>query len=226
MSILSALRRHGVVKAMRLVVYRVTQRVMVLDVTHLVILDANEVAAPAVQDDVEFDFLTRDEVAVLSQDGTTGLDASFADRMSVRGDLCFAARTKNELAGYVWIAFEQVDAESNRGESLLTGVGVSFPASTCFMYKGLVRSEFRGRRIYGRLMSGALKALEPRGITHMLSTAEWTNFSALKSCHGVGFRDLGLIWRFGFAWRMCTVTPRSARALGIRFANRLCDPPA
>jgi GNAT superfamily N-acetyltransferase len=223
MSISSALRRHGLVKTTQLAVYRLAQRIMVLDVTHLVILDANDALSPAVHDDLEFDFLTKDEVGALSQDGTNGLEASLADRMSSRGDLCFAARANNRLAGYVWIAFDQVDAESNRGASLLTGVGVSFPASICFMYKGFVHREFRGRQIYGRLMSRALTALAGRKITHMLSTAEWTNFSALKSCYRIGFRYLGLIWRFGYSWRMCTVTPKSARAMGIRFASRACD---
>jgi len=213
MSISSALRRHKLVKTTQLACYRLAQRLMVLDVTHLVMLDANDALAPVVYDDVNS----------LSQDGTNGLEGSLADRMSSRGDLCFAARANNRLARYVWIAFDQVDPESNRGASLLTGVGVSFPESTCFMYKGFVHREFRGRQIYGRLMSRALTALAGRKITQMLSTAEWTNFSALNSCYRIGFRDLGLIWRFGSAWRMCTVTPRSARAMGIRFAKRACD---
>jgi hypothetical protein len=118
-------------------------------------LDANDAVVPVVHDDVEFDFLTKDDVCSLIQDGTNGLEASLADRMSSRGDLCFAARANNRLAGYVWIAFDQVDPESNRGASWLTGVGVSFPESTCFMYKGFVHREFRGRQIYGRLMSRA-----------------------------------------------------------------------
>jgi len=170
-------------------------------------------------DDVEFCFLTKDKVHSLSQDSTNGLEPSWADRMSSRGDLCFAAFANNRLAGYVWVAFDQVDAENNRGESLLTGVVISFPESICFMYKGFVHREFRGRQIYGRLMSRALTALARRKIAHMLSTADWTNFSAHKSCYRIGFRYLGLIWRFGSPRRIFTVTPKSARAMGIRFAN-------
>lgn len=223
MSVLNAVRRHGLAKTTQLAVYRLAQRLMVLDTTHLMILDANDVVAPAVQDEVECRFLTEDEVSSLSQDGTNGLDASMADRMSTRGDLCFAAFGQNRLAGYVWIAFDEVDAESNRGESLLTGVGISFPESICFMYKGRVHPDFRGRQIYGRLMSQALTALATRKITHMLSTAEWANFSARTSCYRLGFQYLGLVWRFGFTRLMCTITPRRARALGIRFAKRACD---
>ena len=223
MTILGALRRHGLVKTIQLVSYRLVQRLNVLDVTQLMILDVADAVAPADQDDLEFRFLTPDEVRSLSQEGTHGLEASLPDRISNRGDLCFAAFAKSKLAGYAWFAFDQVVPECNRGESLLTGVGISFPESMAFMYKGFVHREFRGERIYGRLMSHALTLLASRKTTHLLSTADWINFSAQRSCYRIGYRYLGLIWRFGGLSRMFTVLPKLPDPMGIRFANAPSD---
>lgn len=223
MSILRRLRRHGLAKTLRLGAYRLAQRFIVLDVTHLMMLDANDAVDPAIADDLTFDFLTPDEVSVLSRDGTNGLTTAMAERMSRAGDCCFAAFANHQLVGYAWFAFEHVGPECNRGESLLTGVGMSFPASMCFMYKGFVRPEFRGRRIYGRLMARALTLLAGRKITRVLSTADWTNYSALSSCYRIGYQYLGLVWRVGFPRRMFTVTPRSSGSLGIQFLDDPVD---
>jgi GNAT superfamily N-acetyltransferase len=205
------------VRTLQFGAYRVAQRCIVLDITHLMILDANTVVAPATDDELTFDFSTPDEVASLIGDDASGLDGAMVDRMSHDGDFCLAAFANNQLAGYAWFAFEQVEPECNQGESLLTGVGLSLPLSMCFMYKGFVHREFRGRRVYGRLLSRALTLLFGRKITHLLSTADWANFSAHKSCYGIGFRHLGLVWRFGYPRRMFTVTPNTAKPLGIRF---------
>lgn len=219
MSVLRTLRRHGLARTLQLGAYRLAQRFIVLDVTHLMILDANDAVAPMTADDLTFDFLTPDEVSSLSRDGTNGLDTAMTERMSHNGDFCFAAFANNQLVGYAWFAFGRVGPECNQGESLLTGVGMSFPASMCFMYKGFVRREFRGRQIYGHLMSRALILLAGRNITRILSTADWTNFSAHKSCYRLGYRYLGLVWRVGYPRRMLTVTPSASGSLGIHFLD-------
>lgn len=219
MTIVRALRRYGLVKTIQLVTYKLAQRLIVLDITHLMILEADAVVAPDVQDDLEFRFLTPDDVRYLSYEGTHGLEESMVDRASNHGDLCFAAFAKSNLAGYAWFTFDQVDPEHNRGESLLTGVGITFPESMSFMYKGFVHREFRGSEVYGRLISRAATLLASRKITHLLATADWTNFSAHRSCYRIGYRYLGLIWRFGSRWRMFTVPPKLPRSMGIRFAN-------
>jgi hypothetical protein len=106
MSMLRTLRRHGFVKTAQTVAYRLAQRLMVIDITHLMILAANDVVAPAVRDGLTFDSLTPAEVYSLCKDGTNGLDTSLADRMSGHGDFYFAAFGKNRLAGYTWFAFQ------------------------------------------------------------------------------------------------------------------------
>ena len=181
---------------------------MVLDVTHLVILDANDAFVARGS--------RRPRVRLLDEGRSRCLESRRHQRtrsifgrphVESRRPLLRGARQQQTCRVCVDRFSTRSTRKSNRGASLLTGVGVSFPASICFMYKGFVHREFRGRQIYGRLMSRALTALAGRKITHMLSTAEWTNFSALKSCYRIGFRYLGLIWRFGYSWRMCTVTP-------------------
>jgi hypothetical protein len=183
MSMLRTLRRHGFVKTAQIVAYRLAQRLMVIDITHLMILAVNDVVAPAVRDGLTFDSLTPAEVYSLCKDGTNGLDTSLADRMSSHGDFCFAAFAKDRLAGYAWFAFDRVAPECNRAESLLTGVGMSFPASMCFPYKGFVLREFRGGQVYGHLMSQAATRLAGRNVTRILSTADWMNFAAHQSCY-------------------------------------------
>lgn len=189
---------------------------MILDVSHLMLLDSQHLhLAPPSTENTIFRFLTPEDVQLLSADDSYDLESSLSERLKSDQHLCFGAFQDGALAGYVWLAFGSVAAECNRGASIQSGVGLSFPPKMAFLYKGFVHPNYRGQKLYGQIVTQALQKLSHRDTTQILSTADWTNASALKSCYSTGYEFLGTIWRFGTRWRMFTLFPKIARQLGI-----------
>ncbi|NOY28754.1 MAG: hypothetical protein GXP28_00840 [Planctomycetes bacterium] len=168
-----------------------------------------------------FRFLTPEEVQEFSADPSNLLDESFADRLEGGQHFCFAALSSSpskgrRLAAYAWFAPHRVDAECNQGRHKNTGVNFSYPDHVVFMYKGFTHPDFRGRGLYGMVNGLAIRAFSDRGITHILSTMDWTNVSARRSCCRLGFSELGLVVRWGWGRWMHTHAPRIASSLGIQ----------
>ena len=197
--------------------YQVCQRLMTLDVTHLMRLDHDKVQLPLSEvPDCSFRFLTAADVNRLSQEPSNELSEEFAQRIALRGDRCFAALAGDQLAAYAWYAHGSVEPEHNRGATLNSGVGLSFPSEMAFMYKGFTHPEFRGRGLYGHVNGRALDELSREGICTVVATADWSNRSAMTSCWRVGYQDVGRIWRGGWGHWTTTLMPRAANAIGIR----------
>lgn len=202
-----------------IIAYKALRKASLLDVTHLMQLkDVKLLPNDHLHSGVDFKWLAADDVRHFSAPEYE-LSRELGERLQPGRDGCYAAFLDGRLAAYAWFAIGSIEAEHNRSRSLESGVAISFPSEMAFMYKGFVHPEFRGRRLYGHICTGALESLKQRGVTSIISTAEWTNHAALTSCRRAGFEELGLIWRCGrppLAW---TLAARRGKRLGIRFAR-------
>lgn len=212
-------RVRDAVRAVHEVAYKIAKKIMVLDVTHIMRLSCDGVrlsgADPA---GFSFRLLRSDEVRILAKP-ENGLTLELADRIDSGSDFCMAALSDDRLAAYGWYALKSIEAAHNRGGALATGVALSFPDEMAFMYKGFTLPEFRGKGLYGRVNARALKELGAWGVTTIISTADWTNWSALKSCWRLGYEDLGLVWRGGWGSYLFTLAPQRAQSIGIQFGR-------
>lgn len=219
MQFLHAWKKYGPRAACHALAYKIAKRCIVLDVTHLMVLDVAQL--PRVDDvPAEFRPLGFAEVLEWSANSETDLDRAIACRLQGDLDICFGAFVGNQLAGYLWLAFDSIEAVHNRGDSEATGVAMSFREDAVFLYKAFVQPQFRGRRLYADLMHAAgCWIYQHHGVRFVIATTDWTNYSALRSCHRQGFRSLGRVWRFGVPGWMKTVGPRSAASRGISFGR-------
>jgi hypothetical protein len=183
------------------------------------VLDRSQLQSWEVERRFTFRLLDPHEVNHFATDRVNELTSELADRMQAGRDLCYAAFGQERLAAYIWLALGSIEAEHNRGRSPRSGVAVSFPPDAAFVYKAFTRPEVRGQRLYPAMLAGALDVLEPRGITRLITTADWTNQAALNSCHWLGFQNLGTIVRFACGSAGCTFTPGMAQRLGIRLGR-------
>lgn len=211
-------KRFGAGAALYSVAYRMAQRLLVLDVEHLLLLESPSPARSSTKlTDVRVKSLTPEEVKRFAADPESDLDVAMLERILLENNYCFAALHAGELAGYAWFALDSIPPEHNRGGHPATGVGLNYPQHMAYMYKGYVRPNYRGNNLYGLIISEALAQLADVGVTQLLSNVECTNFAAQKSCFDVGYRSLGYVWRIGYPWKMMTIPPSSACQLGISF---------
>ena len=152
-SVMSIRKRFGVAASFKFVAYRLFQRLLVLDITQLMLLDSRRLNVPSTPDsDFDFRCLAADELRAFAGDASNDLDSLLLPRLETTGDCCFAAVVGDVLAGYVWFAFRAVPPECSHGGNLLTGVGIRYPDDIVFMYKGFVHPRYRGRQLYGQIM--------------------------------------------------------------------------
>jgi GNAT superfamily N-acetyltransferase len=123
--------------------------------------------------------------------------------------------------GYYWMAIDSIEAINNSDGSESTGVEMSFPPDVMFSYKAFVHPSYRGQGLYADLVYSACHwAHRNLGVNTLVSTTDWTNFAALRSCRRQGRKSLGLIWRFGLAGRYLTLQPSLAASYGIRVGQQ------
>lgn len=210
MSIKNTIKRHGFVKAIPYAACRLIQRFALLDITHLMILDASDSVNVESQDDIEFRFLSRDEVVAFAADPTNDIDAALAPRIDSGYDYCFAALDDGRLAGYCWLARHSIEAKHNAAcEHPASGIAMSYGPEYAFRYKGFTHPDYRGRRIYQRVSHHASIALQQLGIRYILSTAEVVNYGAIKSSYRCGYRYLGHCILVGFRRWSLIRSPRT-----------------
>ncbi|NOY43647.1 MAG: hypothetical protein GXP26_17660 [Planctomycetes bacterium] len=219
-SLTSRLRSTGFLATGLWVAYRLAQRCMTLDVTRLVWLDGSTANFKESTDSrLTFRFLTPEDILKFSEDATNELNDSFVERIEESQHLCFAALSEGRLAAYAWYTPHRAEAECNQGRHKNTGVDFSYPDHVVFMYKGFTHPEFRGQGLYGLVNGLAMRSLADRGISHILSTMDWTNIAARRSCSRLGFVELGIIYRWGWGRWMNTNAPLTFRPLGIKIGN-------
>jgi len=213
-------RGHTLSHRAQSLLYRAVQRAFVCDVTRLMVLDSFDVQSPSVGRQFEFCFLSSGDVEIHAADAVNGLSRSLADRLVAGQDLCYAATAGDKMACYAWLALGSIEATHNSGRTPSSGVAASFPPTAAFVYKAFTRPEFRGHRLYAAVLARVLAELSSRGITHLITTAEWNNLSALSAAQHLGFQDLGSITRIACGPFATTITPSAASEFGIRLGRK------
>ena len=207
--------RHGLISAFTYSMYRVAQRLIVLDIQHLMRLDFVDLKEPA-RTSICIQRLSRTELHEMVRDDDNDLDPATLDRIDVDNNYCFGAISDGDIVGYAWFAAKSIPAEHNRGNHPASGVGLQFPGNVAFMYKAFIMPEFRGRGIYRDLIYGASTELgRCHGVEELICTTDWTNYPMRNSCIRCGFATVGIICRFGLPKKMFTVFPGKARRYRI-----------
>ena len=198
--------------------YRAVRRLMLLSVTHLIDLDC-EVARARIGDalssenasanrrgssrgpvpEAEYRFLSAEEVRLLAADGAYDLPGEMADRLLGDYDFCYAAIVDGNVVSYSWFAIDSIEETHNSNGDLRSGVAMSFGSDVGYRYKGFTLVEARGQGFNQQVtLRGAVALADRVGVRRIITTIDWTNLAALRSCYASGHRFLGRIWRFGW----------------------------
>ena len=208
MSINEVRKRHGILKAIPYGICRVLQKFMVLDVTFLMVKDADNLN-PDLNSAMDSRFLNADEVRRFATDPTNDIDPDLAERIDLGYDFCFAGLIDGCLASYCWLARHSIEAQHNCSGDPLTGLALSYPEEYVFRYKGFTHPDFRGQQLYQRVSANASLAMKELGVRYMISTAECVNYGALRSSTRCGYQNLGICIVAGWRGRIFHYTPKS-----------------
>ena len=104
---------------------------------------------------------------------------------------CLAVFDEESLAAFLWVAFCDVCGELNHTGNPRTELPLYLPENTAYVFHVLVMPEYRGRRLYGAMMSHLAASLRTRDIERLILTTEWTNESAITSVERMRFKKLG-----------------------------------
>ena len=175
--------------------------------------------------DFRFDLLTAEQVLTLASHPELELSACMAGRLNAatqQRNFCFAAKIQTEVVAYYWLAVEAIEAEHNRSGPPNLGIAMSFPNDYVFGYKAFVHPQYRGRGLYTALVNAAcFWACGTLGTRHLISTVDWTNHAAQRSCRRQQLQPVGNLIRFGWNNRYVTIAPKAAEHHAIRFPQTL-----
>ncbi len=193
---------------------RVLARTIHLDVETIVWLPADAVRmGPEQAPDFEFRFLTAEEVESFAASPGCCMGPGCGERIRRGRDFCYAALSNDgRLAAYGWYAIERIEGEHCGGADL------ELPHDVAYMYKGYTHPDFRGARLHGAGMGGALRALGAHGVTALISLVHWANYASLRSCERLGYVTLGHVVTWRVRGRHVHV-PRPERVHGARFGS-------
>ncbi len=207
-------RQYGTAAAVRWVADRLGRRLLGALSVRVVWLDADWLPGWIQPDpDVDFRFLTPEEVRCFEDDPDYELEASMAGQIERGSNLCFGVLSGGTLAAYGWYALGGVDGAN------ASGVAMSFPSDVACMYKGFTHPNFRGRRLHALAMSLALRGLAEYGVTKLVSLVESVNWASLRSCARLGYVDLGRRISLGWGRIRLVWVPEAAQQLGVRFGK-------
>lgn len=103
----------------------------------------------------------------------------------------FAIFDKESVAASLWLAIEHVPGEINHVGHPATKLPLLLPKEMGYIFNVFVMPPYRGRRLYGAMVSELSKQLSNEDLTGVVLTTEWSNYRALKSVRRMGFRMVG-----------------------------------
>jgi len=181
-------------------VYTTINRLTPCDITHVLLLDLQASQIMAANPKLEIKKLAAADVAVLANDSKYNqiTEAIASDLQTRKIDFYAAYRREdgsdnsNELAGYLLAGQGEIPAHHNSGGTPLYGIGMSLPSGVSYIFKCFVLPDMRGEGVLKHLLEAVKSELREQGISHLITTTDWSNKAALRSFERTGFERCGI----------------------------------
>ncbi len=207
------LKQHGALQVAEDITLRSVNRVIYLKVLHCLKVDTvcpNFLEPPR---GYTGGFLDAERLYQAVDDPAWELSASFLNTALNKGDRCYGFMRGDEIAAYQWYSNKPTDTDWR-------GMQATFDSNYVYMYKGFTHPKHRGHRLYPNGVSKVLSEYLSKGYRGLLSIVESNNFASLKSCHRMGYQDVGKI-RVAELFDHCLLhIDRSCSEYDLRLVNK------
>lgn len=130
-----------------------------------------------------------------------------------------AAFHEDRVVSFAWFAKQTIDAKDNFCRTEQLGTSVDMPDGTAFVYNAWTDPEHRGKRLIAAVLSYALRN-RVAGAWSYLASIDWINDKSIRAFTYLGMQSLGTVVRIGRGPLQVSLTPASARRLGLRIAEQ------
>lgn len=159
----------------------------------------------------DFGVLSEGEAAAACADSELDLSEKAVREAYRRGSVCIGARAAQDLAGYVWFAFDTAPH--------LQGVWVRVPPQAIYRYKAYVRPAHRGKGVAPALYRFADTVFRGRGRQYVVNCIATHNFASISASRRSGAQTLGYLGYWQKGERYVAFHSSAVRRFGLRFCR-------
>ncbi len=207
---LNNVKSYGLTGAIYDLGYRAMNRFTTLMVLKCVMIDTADQKFLGANNGYTYKFLDPEKLAHLSKIREYDLDKGFLEEALGKGDQCFAIMDGDALASYGWY--------SSRTTKVSDKLRLHFNDRYVYMYNGFTHPQYRGQRLHAIGMTMALNHFLSRGYKGIVSWVEANNFSSLRSCYRMGYRDFGEIYVIRLFHKHLILCSRGCREYDFKVA--------
>jgi hypothetical protein len=154
--------------------------------------------------------LTANEVRAFSAQPECDLSPEMAERIERGLDICVGLLEGDQLASYVFYAFDSIEPEHS------SGISMSFPRNCAYSYKGFTLPQYRGQGLAAVRTEHAQVVLRDMNISQSISLMEWTNPAAIRYALKSGWVPRGSISSLKWGRVQIRIPSPGLRRLGLR----------
>ena len=174
-----------------LLLYGAARRLIPLDITHILLLNAQNFTPANSESISQCSALSLSEIRALAVDGSLGINEQLADDYEEFGYTAIVAKVENQIAALSFFAAESIPLRHNSGGSLFRGIGLQLPSDTRYLFKVFVTPEFRGSQLFADIITYALAHFSDDHVNAIVTTTDISNHAFLKSTMWLGFKRVG-----------------------------------
>ena len=181
----------------RRLVYKVLNLFCFADITRVLLLNTDDHRLkPFFNTEVGSHWISDRALNELANDDTFSITNRFVDDFQTMGFRAVAATIDDQVIGLLFLASGSVAGRHNSGGSHFRGIELSLPEGVNYLFKVIVKPEYRGRRVNPAMIAFAAEQLALEGLTTIVTTTDWTNNAFLRSAELTGFRRCGFASEF------------------------------
>lgn len=178
-------------------VYRVLQRIFVLEGVAVLVGETLGIASPSERTQ-EVLTISQEQMRRFVTEGQAPYCDALVDRLDNRQLWCFGIVEDARLVSFAWFFLGSAEAEMNQGYCPATATEIRLTDDAAFVFNAYTARWCRGRGLMSALLRSAAATLrEHAGANQLVGTTELVNRAALSAFGNAGIKKRAAYWRFG-----------------------------
>ena len=179
-------------------VYKGINRLGRVDITRVLKLDTRKMKAVDICSEARCHWVDEAELTALLEDSEFKITRQFVEDFRTLGFRGVAASIDGKLVGLLFLMSGSISGRHNSGGTHFNGIGLNLPEAVEYLFKVIVKPDFRGQRVNGSMLMFAVQQLHEKGVDAIVTTTDWTNIPFLSSVERLGFKRCGYASEFVF----------------------------